>query len=539
MGVPGSGAMPPLPDDVLTTWPSSPPASIAGTKALMPWITPQTFTSSAQRQSLSVWSHIRPSAPAPTPALLHRTWTAPWASSVASRSASTEAKSATSVTTPATSNPSSRRAATVASRTGASTSASITFMPSRAKRSPMARPMPLAPPVTTATLPARSAITVRSSPVRSSLVVVRSDRRQVVVALVGVRSDPLAGHAGDDLAPLDAAPLGKGQAHQPPHRQVGDGVEARLAQRHRPLEPGERAGRLGAVAVDEGGFAVEALAVGRGQELEVEVHAVQVVRHRQLLRHRARHLDERRAEPRDATDHPVAVALQRDLGQLLGLAERLASPDHRLLGRHRHDERVVAHLALLLRLHRERAGPEGRPPLPQVDAGHRHADQRLAGGLQRRRQHSRHDVRGGLVDGGERRRPRPDRGRLHLPVLELGGRAWPVADLRHVIPLVPSSLVSPVTRAATGPPPRRRTAGSAVRPPGCPRPAVAPPPPRPAGRCGRPPAPARRGRTRRPGRRCSTPSPPTRPGRPRRTTAAGAHGCRASSPRGGGSRCPT
>jgi hypothetical protein len=80
MGVPASGATPPLPDDVLTTWPSSPPASMAGTKALMPWMTPHTLTPRAHAQSLTVWSHMRPSAPAPTPALLHRRWTAPWAS---------------------------------------------------------------------------------------------------------------------------------------------------------------------------------------------------------------------------------------------------------------------------------------------------------------------------------------------------------------------------------------------------------------------------------------------------------------------------
>ena len=70
--------------------PSSPPATMAGTKALMPWITPKRLTPMAQRQSLSSCSHMAPSAPAPMPALLHTRWTAPWVSSTRSRRATTE-----------------------------------------------------------------------------------------------------------------------------------------------------------------------------------------------------------------------------------------------------------------------------------------------------------------------------------------------------------------------------------------------------------------------------------------------------------------
>src|SRR5437588_10462632 len=76
-GVPGNGEIPPLPDDVLTTWPSSPCSSIVGTKALMPLMIPHRLTSSAQRQSFSSCSHSLPSAPAPMPALLHTRCTAP------------------------------------------------------------------------------------------------------------------------------------------------------------------------------------------------------------------------------------------------------------------------------------------------------------------------------------------------------------------------------------------------------------------------------------------------------------------------------
>src|SRR4051812_2023647 len=47
---------------------------------------------------------------------------------------------------------------TVASSAASSMSARTTFMPSRPKRSAIARPIPLAPPVTTATLPSRSRI---------------------------------------------------------------------------------------------------------------------------------------------------------------------------------------------------------------------------------------------------------------------------------------------------------------------------------------------------------------------------------------------
>ena len=71
--------MPPFPDEVLTTWPSSPASSIRGTKALMPWMTPHRLTARPHPQSFRVWSQIRPSAPAPTPALLQSTCTAPYA----------------------------------------------------------------------------------------------------------------------------------------------------------------------------------------------------------------------------------------------------------------------------------------------------------------------------------------------------------------------------------------------------------------------------------------------------------------------------
>jgi hypothetical protein len=75
----GSGVTGPSGEDVLTTRPGSPPASMRGTKAWMPWATPNTLTAKVQRQSLGVVSHTL-AAGGPTPALLQSRWTAPWRS---------------------------------------------------------------------------------------------------------------------------------------------------------------------------------------------------------------------------------------------------------------------------------------------------------------------------------------------------------------------------------------------------------------------------------------------------------------------------
>ena len=80
-----------------------------------------------------------------------------------------------------------------------------------------------------------------------------------------------------------------------PHRQVGDRVEPRLAQDDLALDRLELAGRLVAVAVDERRLGVEALAVGRGQELEVEVDALPLGRRSSVAGDAAGQLDERRA----------------------------------------------------------------------------------------------------------------------------------------------------------------------------------------------------------------------------------------------------
>src|SRR5262245_44376957 len=91
-----------------------------------------------------------------TPALLHSTCAAPKRSSVACASACTLASSDVSHTTGSTSVPPSASSASTARMRTSSTSASTTFIPSAANAVASARPMPLAPPVTTATFPRSS-----------------------------------------------------------------------------------------------------------------------------------------------------------------------------------------------------------------------------------------------------------------------------------------------------------------------------------------------------------------------------------------------
>src|SRR5688572_2568551 len=142
-----SGEMPPSPEEVFITNPSSPDASMRGTNDWMPCATPRTLTPNTHSQSdgsVSQTSRLG----TPTPALLHRMWQAPCVANTRSASADTEAGSDTSVTTPVTLPPSSW---TAFSSAGCSTSAITTFMPSPTKALASALPMPLAPPVTTAT----------------------------------------------------------------------------------------------------------------------------------------------------------------------------------------------------------------------------------------------------------------------------------------------------------------------------------------------------------------------------------------------------
>ena len=145
----------PATEAVLTTWHSLSCFSMIGTKTRMPWSTPQRLTPSTHCQSASVNSQDAPTTGG-TPALLQRMWTAPNASIVLAARASTSAARETSVRTGSTVAPPAFISDAVLARAPSSTSARTTFIPSAAKRSAIARPMPLAAPVTTAVLPLNS-----------------------------------------------------------------------------------------------------------------------------------------------------------------------------------------------------------------------------------------------------------------------------------------------------------------------------------------------------------------------------------------------
>ena len=252
-----------------------------------------------------------------------------------------------------------------------------------------------------------------------------------------------------DLGGLDAATLGEGRLDDPPDREVGDRVEVGVAHDHVGVDDVEASGGLFPMAVDERRLGIEALAVGGGQELEVEAGALTVGRERELSSHLPVALQEGHPQAGAAADHPSAVSRQRHLSDLLRLPERLASPDHRLLGRHRHDERVVPDCPFVLAGDRERRRPERRPA-GNVDAGDRHARERLVARFERRRQHGGDYVRIGFVEHGQGRRPGADRGRLELPVAQLGLGTGAVADLGH--DAAPSAHATRRARRAPHPP---------------------------------------------------------------------------------------
>src|SRR6185312_15664116 len=151
----GTGAMPPSMLEVFTTTPCSPDSIIRGTNDSIPLATPNTFTEKHHTQSFGSCSQGLPPPPDVTPALLKRRWQAPSVENTLSARASTDPGDETSVTTPRTS-PTSASSFTAVSSAGSSTSAMTTLAFSSSRASTMPRPMPPAPPVTTATRPLRS-----------------------------------------------------------------------------------------------------------------------------------------------------------------------------------------------------------------------------------------------------------------------------------------------------------------------------------------------------------------------------------------------
>src|SRR5438094_381140 len=160
-------------------------------------MTPQTFTAkshSASRSGVSITG-----ASAPTPALLQRTSTRPKAAQARSASASTDARSVTSHATPMLRTPARASSAAASLARVASTSATTTLAPRAARARAIPRPMPLAPPVTTATLPATSMEASSAQELVGAAALERLPVRRPRVDAVEKRREPRA--AGVEAAP--------------------------------------------------------------------------------------------------------------------------------------------------------------------------------------------------------------------------------------------------------------------------------------------------------------------------------------------------
>src|SRR5690625_1289312 len=142
-------------DEVLTMYPPSPWLRILGRKAWMPLPTPRMLTSMTQSQSAGVAAATGPVSP--IPALLTRTSSRPKRLSTSSAASCIASRSVTSTAMGWASRPSAAKSSTVSSRWRCVRPVTTTVIPARAKARAMPRPIPFDPPVTTATLPCRSA----------------------------------------------------------------------------------------------------------------------------------------------------------------------------------------------------------------------------------------------------------------------------------------------------------------------------------------------------------------------------------------------
>src|SRR4051794_22782582 len=148
--------------------------------------------------------------PVAIPALAQNTSTGPNASRARSSSAPTCASSATSQATPSAPSPIS--AATVSAPAPSRSAATTPRAPSRAKRRTSARPIPEAPPVTTATRPESSTVDL-----------VDAERRAHDPALLGPVSSRVAlARRGPELPPdvLVHHPVGQDPAEPRLHRRA-------------------------------------------------------------------------------------------------------------------------------------------------------------------------------------------------------------------------------------------------------------------------------------------------------------------------------
>ena len=142
------------PDTVFTTCPSFPRASMRGTKLRIPFTTPNRLMENTQFQSERLCSQVKPKGE--PPALLQSRWQATSVSYTFEAACSTASPSVTSVTNASAFRPSSATAAALFSARSASMSTIATSIPARAAAMASAAPIPLPPPVTTATLSASS-----------------------------------------------------------------------------------------------------------------------------------------------------------------------------------------------------------------------------------------------------------------------------------------------------------------------------------------------------------------------------------------------
>src|SRR5262245_4840954 len=237
-------------------------------------------------------------------------WQAPCAANTRSASARTASRFATPVRTASTPAPRARRSPDVSSSARASTSAITTFMPSAANAPASARPMPLAPPVTTATRPLNSFTALQ----------LEAFARHVVVALVQDRQHPLLGHAAQHAAVALGRALLVLEARELAHGHVGDRIERRLAERQRAVELPRARVLLEPVQADQQRVEVEVLVLlARGEHLEAVAVLGELARpDLPADRPFGREIGEAHARNRRA--HAIAVLVQLDLRDLLRLA---------------------------------------------------------------------------------------------------------------------------------------------------------------------------------------------------------------------------
>src|SRR3954467_12657337 len=245
------------PEPVFTMCPS-PSSIMRGTKLRRPFITPKRLTPTSQRKSSSEKSQMRPTGE--TPALLHSRCTAPKVSKAKSASSCTWSASDTSTGLNAAVSCGSSEA--IASARSPFTSATTTRMPSAAHARANEAPIPLPPPVITATLPSSSCSMRPPGP------------RSAVPTAQSARSSGAARRAADQVAQVD---LGVVVAHL-------DRIAVEVA-RARPTRAlaGERVERATAGILEEGAARRHAepgavvLVVGR-QQPTAEVRALREVR---------------------------------------------------------------------------------------------------------------------------------------------------------------------------------------------------------------------------------------------------------------------